>query len=74
MEIINGFSGFSTSLQGIQKSQMMMNKSAQNVATGEGDLAKETVNQIVAEKSQSANTETVRTKDEMLEELMHMQK
>ncbi len=71
---IESISGMSTSLQGIYKSQSMLNQSAQNVATGDSDLAKETVTQITAEKTEAANVEVVRTRDEMLEELMNMRR
>ncbi len=71
---IESISGMSTSLQGIYKSQSMLNQSAQNVATGDADLAKETVTQITAEKTEAANVEVVRTRDEMLEELMNMRR
>ncbi len=71
---IESISGMSTSLQGIYKSQSMLNQSAQNVASGDADLAKETVTQITAEKTQAANVEVVKTRDEMLEELMTMRR
>ncbi len=71
---IESISGMSTSLQGIYKSQSMLNQSAQNVATGDADLAKETATQITAEKTEAANVEVVRTRDEMLEELMNMRR
>lgn len=72
MEISSNMCGFSTSLQGINQAQGMLNKSAQNVATGQADLAKETASQITAEKSQAANVNVVKTKEEMLDELMNM--
>lgn len=65
---------FNYSVQGIQKSQQMLNKSAQKVADGSGDLAEETVQQIIAEKSQSANVTAIQTADEMLAELMNMKR
>ncbi len=72
MEISSNMCGFSTSLQGINKAQNMLNKSAQNIANGQADLAKETVSQIAAEKSQAANVNAIKTREEMLDELMNM--
>ena len=72
MEITSNLSGIASSLQGINQAQKMLNTSASNIAAGDADLEKEMTNQIVAENSQAANIETIKTRDEMLEELMYM--
>jgi len=41
-------------------------------AQSETDLAKEMTNLMVADKSQAANAETVKTSDQMLKELLYM--
>ena len=74
MQITNNLSAISYSLQGINQAQKMLNSSAQNIATGSGELEKEMSNQIIAENSQAANIKTAQTQDEMLAELMHIVK
>ena len=63
---------YSTSLQGINQAQQIMNKSAQQVAEGKGELEKEAASQIIAQDSLSANVKAIKSKDEMLKELLNM--
>ncbi len=74
MSSINNISSLSSSLQGIQQAQKLLNKSAQEVATGSGELEKTTTEQIVAESSQAANINVIETREEMLDELMKLRK
>ncbi len=74
MSSINNISGLSSSLQGIQQAQKLLNKSAQEVATGSGEFEKTTSEQIVAESSQAANINVIETREEMLDELMKLRK
>lgn len=61
-------------VQGINGATNLMNNTAQNIATQEGELATEMVNQIVADKTLSANATTVHTYDEMMQELVTLGK
>lgn len=69
MEII---SSFGASTYGMMKSQQLLSKTAQKVATQEGEPADNMVHLISAQEGQSANVEVVKTADEMLKELMNM--
>lgn len=70
MEIIGSLN---SSMLGIQRSQQLLNKTADKIANDEGDLAANAVNLISAETTQNANVDVIKTADEMLKELMYMQ-
>ena len=67
-----GISALQSANYGMTQSLKLMNRTAQNIASGSGDLATNAVNQIVADNSLSANAAVFSTYDEMMAELVRL--
>lgn len=65
-------SALGSATYGINQSINLMNRTANEVANGSGDLATHAVNQIVAKDSLTANSAVFSTYDEMMQELVHL--
>jgi len=65
-------SALGSATYGINQSINLMNRTANDVANGSGDLATSAVNQIVAKDSLTANSAVFSTYDEMMQELVHL--